>query len=161
MQSGHVWVPSSFPSVCIILFTLHQEKLNFLHWSWLVYCTHKLKKMKSRFPGNMALLNYSGVFFEWSWWCFQVSRPVYPLLRMWQSALDEWFTLPLAISRIISRYTPTSPNWICPCNGHSTRSIRWMERVVVFFKDPRCVIRPKIVTLRKWFTICNSSIQDG
>jgi hypothetical protein len=28
----------------------HQQKLNLLHQIYLVYCTHKLKKMKSRFP---------------------------------------------------------------------------------------------------------------
>ena len=34
----------------------HQQKLNLLHEICLVYCTHKLKRMKSRIPWNMALL---------------------------------------------------------------------------------------------------------
>jgi len=58
----------------------------------------------------MALLYCSRVFFESSRCCFQASRPVYPRLQMSQRALDERFTLPLAISQIISRHTPTSPN---------------------------------------------------
>jgi len=88
----------------------YQQKLTILHEIYLVYCTHKLTKMKSRFPWNMALLDCSKLFFESSWCCFQASQTVYPLLQMWQRALDEQFTLPLAISQIISRYTSTLPN---------------------------------------------------
>jgi hypothetical protein len=32
------------------MIAIHQQKLNLLHEIYLVYCTHKLKKMKSRFP---------------------------------------------------------------------------------------------------------------
>jgi len=73
---------------------LHQQKLNLLHCFYLVYCTHKLKNMKSRFPWNMALLYCSRVFFESSRCCFQAPWPMYPRLRMWQRALEERFTLP-------------------------------------------------------------------
>jgi len=139
---------------------LHQQKLNLLHSIYLVYCTHKLKKMKSRFPWNMALLYCSRVFFESSRCCFQVSWPVCPRLRMWQRALDEWFTLPLAIWLIISRQTPTSPNSISPCDDGSTRSIHLMKRVVLVFQDPHGLIWPMIVTMQKWFTIFNLLIQD-
>ena len=140
--------------------TFHQQKLNLLHQIYLVYCTHKLKKMKSRFPWNMALLYCSRVFFESSRCCFQASRPVYPRLQMSQRALDERFTLPLAISQIISRHTPTSPNSISPRDDDSTRSIRLMKRVVLVFKDPHGLIWPMIVTMQKWFTIFNLLIRD-
>jgi len=139
---------------------MHQQKLNLLHWIYWIYCTHKLKKMKSRFPWNMALLDCSRVFVESSQCCFQASWPVYPRLRMWQQALDELFTLPLAISQMISRHTPTSPNSISPRDDDSTRSIRLMKRVVLVFKDPHGLIWPMIVTMQKWFMIFNLLIQD-
>ena len=113
----------------------HHQKQHFLHFLHLVYCTHKLKKIKSRFPWNMALLYCSGVSFESSRCCLQASRPVYPLLGMWQWALDEWFTLPLAISQIFSWHTPTSHNSIGTRDDDSTRSIRSMKRVVLVFED--------------------------
>ena len=116
--------------------------------------------MKLRFPWNMALLYYSRVFFELLQCCFQVSQPVYPLLRMWQRALDERFTLPLAISQIISRHTTTLPNLICPHNDDSTCSICLMKHVVLVFKDPHGLIWPMIVTMQKWFTIFTLLIQD-
>jgi hypothetical protein len=88
----------------------------------------------------MALLSCSRVFFESSPCCFQASRPVYPRLRMWERALDERFTLPFAISKVISRHTPTSPNLISPRDDDNTHSIRLMKRVVLVFKDPHGVI---------------------
>ena len=132
---------------------VHQQKLNLLQWIYLVYWTHKLIKMKSRFPWNMALLECSRVFFGLPRCCFQASRPVYPRLRMWQSALDERFTLPLEISQIISQHTLTSPNSISPRDDDSIHSIHLMKSVVLVFKDPHGSIWPMIVTMQKWFTI--------
>jgi len=117
--------------------------------------------MKSRFPWNMALHCYSRVFFESSQWAFQVSRPVYPLLRMWQQALDEQFTLPLAIIEIIAQDPPTSPNSICPRNDDSNRSIRLINHVVLVFKDLHGLIWPIIVIMQRWFTLLNLLIHDG
>jgi len=147
-----VWVP--------IWWVIHQQKPNLFHYIYLVYCTHKLKKMKSRFLWNMAVLYCSRVFFKLSQCCFKVSQPVYPLLRMWQQALDEWFTLPLAISQIIFWYTPISPNLICRHNDDSTSSIHLMKCVVLIFKDQYGLIWPTIVTMQKWFTIVYFGIQD-
>jgi len=76
------------------------------------------------------------VFFELLWCCFQVSQPVYPLLWMWQQALDEQFTLSSAISQIISWHTPTLLNLISPHNNDSTCSIHLLECVVLVVKDP-------------------------
>ena len=115
--------------------------------------------MKSRFPCNMALLYCCWVCFESSWCCFQVSRLVYPMLGMWPRALDERFTLPLAISQIISRHTPTSPNSISPHDDDSTHCIHLPTRLVVVFKDPHGLVWPMIVTMQKWFTIFNVLIQ--
>jgi len=108
----------------------------------------------------MTLLYYPSMFFESSQCCFQVSQPVYPLLRMWQRALDEMFTLHVAISQIISQHTPTSPNSIRPRYNHSTSSIHSMKRVVVVFNDPHGLIWPMIVTMQKWFMILNLLWQD-
>jgi len=127
---------------------------------YLVCCAHKLKKMKSRFPWNMVLLHCSRVFFESSGCCDQASRPVYPLLRMWQPALDEWFTLPLVISHTLSQHTLTLPNSISPHDDGSTRSIRLINDVVPVLKDLHGLFRPMIVTMHKWFTIFNLLIQD-
>jgi len=139
---------------------VHQQKLNLLHQIYLVYGTHKVKKMKSRFPWNMALLFCSRVFFESSRCCFQASRPVYQPLRMWQRALDERFTLPFALSQTISWHTPTSPNSISPRDDDSTRSIHLVKHVVFVFKDPHGLIWPTIVTMQKWFTRFNLLIRD-
>jgi len=108
----------------------------------------------------MALIQCSPVCFESSQCCFQVARPVYPLLRMWQRALDKWFTLPLAITQMIARQTPTSPNSICSHDDDSTRSICSMKSVVRVVKDPHGLIWPMVVTLQKWFTIFNMLIQN-
>jgi len=108
----------------------------------------------------MALLYCSSVFFEVSQCCFQASWRVYPLLRMWQRALDQLFPRPLVISQIISWHTPTLPNSICPHNDDSTRSIHSMMRVVLVFKDPHGSIWPMIVAMQNWFTIVNLLIQD-
>jgi len=127
---------------------------------YLVYWAYKLKKMKSRFPWNVALHYCSTVFFESSRGWFQASQPVYTLLQMWQWALDERFTLPLAISQIGSRLTPMSPNWIYPRDDDRTRSICSIKRVVLVFKDPHGLIFPMIVTMQQWFTIFNLLIQE-
>jgi len=116
--------------------------------------------MKLRFPWNMALLYCSRVFFESSRCCFQLSRPVYPPLRMSQWALDERFTLSLAISQIISRHTSTLSNSISPHDDDCTCSIRSMKHVLLVFKDPHGWIWRIIVTMQKWFTIFNLLIQD-
>jgi len=116
--------------------------------------------MKLRVPWNMAVLYCSRVFFESSRCCFQASRPVYPLLRMWQRALDERFRLLLSISQIIPRHTPTSPDLISPRDDDSTHSIRSMKPVVLVFKDAHGSMWPMIVTMQKWFTILNLLIQD-
>jgi len=139
---------------------VHQQKPNLLHYIYLAYCIQKLKKIKLRFPWNMALLYCCRVFFESSRCCLQASQPVYPLLRMWHQALDEWFTLPLAISHIISQHTPRLPNSISPHDDDSTHSIRLMKHVVLVFKDTYDLIWPMIVTIQKWFTIFNLLIQD-
>jgi len=115
--------------------------------------------MKSRFPWNIAILYCSRVFFELSRCCFQVSQSVYPLLRMWQRALDIPFTLSLVISQFISRHTPTLPNTLCPHLDDSTRSVRLMMRVVHLLKAPPGLIWPMIVTMQKWFTIFDVWIQ--
>jgi len=83
----------------------------------------------------MALPGHSSVFFELSWWCFEWSQPVYPLLRLWHRALDEWFIHPLAISWIISWHTPTSPHVIHPCDDDITHPVCLMKHVVHVFKD--------------------------
>jgi len=116
--------------------------------------------MKSRFPCNMALLYCSWVCFEWSWCCFHVSRLVNPMLRMWPRALDEQFTLRLAISQIISLHTPTSANSISTHDDNSSRCIHSTMRSVFVFKDPHGLVWPMIVTMQKWFTIFNVLIQD-
>jgi hypothetical protein len=141
----------------------HQQKLNILHEIYLVYCTHKLKKMKSRFPWNMTLLYCPRVYFEPLGCSFQASWPRYPRLRMWQRALDERLTLPLAMSQIISRHTPSSLNSTSPRHDDSTRSIRLMNRVVLIFKDPHGLIWPMIVPCRSgsqylicWYAILSS-----
>jgi len=127
---------------------------------YLVYCTHKLKNMKLRFPWNIALHHCSRVIIESTRCCFQMWRPVYPLLRMWQLALDKRLTLPPVLSQIVSWHTPTSPNSICPRDDDSTRSIHLMKRVVLVFKDSHGLMWPMIVTMQKWFTIFNWLIQD-
>ena len=116
--------------------------------------------MKLRFPWNTALLYCSRVLFESSRYWFQASQPVYSLLRMWQWTLDKRFRLPLAMTQIISRHTPTSPNSICPRDDDSTPSIHLMKCVVIAFKDPHGLIWWIIVTMQKWFTIFNLLIQD-
>jgi hypothetical protein len=115
--------------------------------------------MKSRFPWNIALLYCSRLFFELSQCCFQASRPVYPRLPMWQWALDKWSTLPFAISEIISRHTPTSPNSITPRDVQNARSIRLMKRVVLVSQARHGLIWPVIVTRLKWFMIFNLLIK--
>jgi len=116
--------------------------------------------MQSRCPWNVALLQCSRVFIESSRGCVQASWPVYPRSRMWQSALHKQFTLPLAISQIISPHTPTLPNSISPRDNDSTGSIRLMKHLVLLFKNPHGLIWPTIVTIQKWFTIYNLLIQD-
>jgi len=91
--------------------------------------------MKLRFPWNMALLWCSWVFFELSLCFFPLSWPVYPLVLMWLRALDEWFTIHLAISQIISSHTPTLPNSIDPRDDDSTHSVRVVKPVVCEFDD--------------------------
>jgi len=139
---------------------VHQQKLNLLHYIYLVYCTHKLKQMKSRFAWNMALHYCSTVFFESSWCCFQVSWLVYTLLRIWQQALDEQFTLRLEMNQSISRHTPISPNSMSPHDYDSTHSIQSIMRVLIVSKDPHGSIWPIIVTTQKWFMIFNLLIDD-
>ena len=116
--------------------------------------------MKLGFAWYMALLDCSRVFFELSQCCLQASRPVYPLLWMSQWALEEWFTLPLAISQIISSHTPISPDLICPCDDDSTRSIHSMKGVVHVVQDPHGSIWPTIVTMQQWFTRLKLLIHD-
>jgi len=116
--------------------------------------------MKLRFPWNMALVQCSWVFFELSRCCFQEPQPVYPPLRRWQRAHDERFTLSSAISQIISRHSPTSPNLICLREDYSTRSIHLIKGVSLIFEDPYCIIWQMIVTMQKWFMIFISLIQD-
>jgi len=99
------------------------------------------------------------VLFELSRCCFQVSRSFNPLLRMWQRALDEQFTLPAAISQIISQCTPTSPNSICDRYTNCTGSVRLMKCVLLVFKDPYRLIGTMIVTLQKWLMTFNLLIQ--
>jgi len=125
-----------------------------------VYCTHKFKKIKSRIPRNVALLQPSRVFVGLLQWYYQVSPIGYPLLRLRQWALEQWFTFPLGLSTILSLHTTTSPNLICPGYDDSTRSVRLMKYVVVVFKDPHGWIWPMIVTMQKWLRICNLLIQD-
>jgi len=139
---------------------IHQQRLNFFHWIYLVYCTDKLKKMKSRFPWNVALHSSYRAFFELSLSCFQASWPVYPHLQMWQWALDTRFTLSLAISQIISTHTHTLRNLIRPANDDSTDSVRLMKHVVCLFKDPTSLNSPMIRTIERWFTIFQSLIRD-
>jgi len=127
---------------------------------YLVYCTHNLKKMKSRIPWKIALLWLSREFFTWSQCSIHVSWPVHPLWRMWQWALDKWFTLPLTISQIISQHTPLSLDSICPRNDDGTHSVRLMKHVVLVFQDPHGSIWPMIVTMQKWFMISNLLIQN-
>jgi len=79
---------------------------------------------------------------------------------MWQRALNEWFTLLLAISHIISRHTPTLASMICPCDDDSTRSVHLMKRVVLVLNDPPGSIWPMIVTMQKWFTVLNLLIHN-
>jgi len=107
----------------------------------------------------MALLNCSRVFFELRRCWIQLSWQVYPRLGMWQRALEERFTCPLPVSKIISRHTPTWPNCVCPRHDDSTRFIHLMKHVVLLFKDPHGIIGPMIVTMQKWFTIFNLLIQ--
>jgi len=129
------WYPAPITG-CHSIITLHQQKLHLLHHHiYLVHCTHKLKRMKSRFPWNMALLDCPTVFFESSRYCSQGLRLVYPLLRMWQRALDKRFPLPLGKSQFISRHTPTLPNLISPRNDDSSHSICLLKCVVLVFKD--------------------------
>jgi len=116
--------------------------------------------MKSRFHWNMAFLYCSEVFFESSRCSFQSRQPVYQLLRMWQWALDEWFTLPFEITRMVSWHTPTSPNLISLRDDDSSRSISLMKRVVLLLKDPPGLIWQMIVAMQKWFTRFNLFIQD-
>ena len=116
--------------------------------------------MNSRIPSNTALLQHSWVFIEWSQYCLQASRPVYPLFWMWQKAHDEHFTVSLAISQSVSCHTPTSLNWISPRIDNSTRSIRFMLHVVLSLKDCDGLIWPMIVTMQKWFIIFTLLIQD-
>ena len=118
------------------------------------------QKMISWFPWNIALHYCSRVWFGSLQCCLQASRPVYPLLWMWQWALDEWFTLCLAVSPIISQHTPMLPNSICPHADDGTHSLCFMQRVVLVLKDPHGLIWPMIVTMQKWFTIFNLLIQD-
>jgi len=116
--------------------------------------------MELRFPWNMALLYSSRVFFQLSWCCFQALWPGYQLMQLWQRAIDERFTLPLAISQIISRHTAMSLSLICPRDYDSTRSIHIMKHVVLVLKDPDGLIWPMIVTMQKWFMIFNLLTQD-
>jgi len=116
--------------------------------------------MKSRFPRNMGMLYISRVFFESSRSCFHAVQRVKPLLQMWQWAHDEQFTLPVAISQLISRHTPTLPNSFYTCDDDSTGSTRLMKCVVLVFNDPHGFIWPMIVIMQKWFTIFNLLIQD-
>jgi len=102
---------------------------------YLVYFTHKLKKMKSRFPWNTPLLYHSWIFFELSWCWFQVSWPVFSLLQMWQCTLDEQFTLPFAILQIIPRHTSRLPKLICPPNDDSTCSVPLLKSVALVLQD--------------------------
>jgi len=83
-----------------------------------------------------------------------------PTLQMWQWALDELFTLALAVLQIISPHTSMLPYLICPHNDDSTPSIHLMMRVVLDFKDHHGLIWPMIVIMQKWFTIFDLLIQD-
>jgi len=115
--------------------------------------------MKSRFPRNMALHWHSRVLFELlRCWC-QASWPVYPLLRMCQRALEDKFTLPVAISQSITRRTPTLPSSIYSCDDESACSIHLIEHVVLAIKKPHGLIWPMIGTMQKWFNIVNLFIQ--
>jgi len=116
--------------------------------------------MKSRFPWSIPLLYFSRVFFGLSRCCFPESRPVYWHLRFCQWALDERFTLALAISQFISRHGPTLPKSIFPRDGGSTHSIPWTKHVLLVFKDPHGLIWQMIFTMQKWFVIFNFWIHD-
>jgi len=87
--------------------------------------------MKLRFPSNTALLDWSAVFLELPWYRFQGSRPEYPPLDMWQSALDEKFTLTLAILQSPSQHSTRPPNSICPRDDDSTSSIYVRKYAVI------------------------------
>ena len=99
------------------------------------------------------------MFFELLRCCFRASWLLYQPLQMWHRAIDEQFTVPLAISRIVSQHTPISADLISPHNDDCTRSVCKMKFVVLVFKDPHCFSWPMIVSMQKWFTIFNLLIQ--
>jgi len=126
-------------------------KLNFLQSIYLVYCTHKLKTVKSRFPRSISLLYCSRLFFELLRYWFEASWPGHQLLPMWEWSLDEQFTILLPISQFISLHTCCSPNLIPFCIDNSTDSIHFIKPVVYVFKDPHGLIWPMILTMQMWF----------
>jgi hypothetical protein len=117
--------------------------------------------MKLGFPWNMALCCCSRVEFELSQCWFQGTRPVHPLLRIWQQALEERFTIPLAVSQIISWHTPAAPNLIYPCDHDTTCSIHLMTCEVLECTDPYGLIWPMILTMQMLFMTFNWLIQNS
>jgi len=138
----------------------HQQKRNIFHWIYLVYCIHKLKKIKAEFLWNMAILWHSWVIFQLLWCGVQVSQPVYPLLCLWQQVLQEWLILSLARLQTICWYTRSWRNWTCHCSDDSTHSVRSMKGGFQVLTDLLCLIWPMIIAMQKRFRIFNLLIQD-
>jgi hypothetical protein len=82
--------------------------------------------------------------------CNQVSQPMYKCVQMWQTLLNEWYTISLPISVIISYYTCVSPNSIWPHNDQWTGPARLMQSGTLVYQDSDGWSWPIRVWTQKW-----------
>jgi len=158
-RASHRAAPYVFPSfLCTVS---PSAKTKFPSWNLFSVLYPQTPKKESRFHCILALLWRPEVILEESRCSVPISQPLYPLSRMWQLALDELRTPPLAISHIISPHTLKSPNSICPHGDVSSCYVHSMKSVVLVVKYPHGSIQPMIVTMQKWITIFNLLIQYG